>query len=94
MFCWTWPVAKVSVSELKEQTSRVLQRVREKGEHIEITYYGEPIARLVPIRPARPSEEELAAYWAEWEQLAAEIGKKWPEGVSAVVGVREFRREL
>lgn len=87
-------VATVSVSELKEQTSRVLRHVQEEGEHIEITYYGEPIARLVPRRSAQPSEEELAAYWAEWEQLAAEIGKKWPEGVSAADGVRDIRREL
>lgn len=68
--------------------------VREEGENIEITYCSEPIARLIPIRRTLPTEEELTAYWADVEQLAAEIGEKWPEGVSAADGVRDIRREL
>lgn len=87
-------MATVGVRELKEQTSKILRRVREEGEIIEITYHGQPIARLVPITPAPPEEEELAAYWADLEQLAAEIEAKWPEGVSAVDAVRDVRREL
>ena len=87
-------MATVGVRELKEQTSKILRRVREEGEIIEITYHGQPIARLVPITPSPPAEEELAAYWADLEQLAAEIEAKWPEGVSAVDAVRDVRREL
>ena len=68
--------------------------VRKEWESIDITYCSEPVARLTPIRRIPPTEEELAAYWADVGQLAAEIGEKWPEGVSAANGVRDIRREL
>lgn len=41
----------VTVSELNQQTARVLERVK-AGESVEITEYGRPIARLVPAVPA------------------------------------------
>jgi prevent-host-death family protein len=84
----------IGIRELKQQTSKVLRRVREKGETVEITYRGEAIARLVPINPPLLSKEALAAAWADLDQLTAEINAKWPEGVSAVDAIREVRREL
>lgn len=71
-----------------------MRRVREEGEIIEITYHGEVIARLVPVAPPEPTDEEIAAVWANLDQLTAEISAKWPEGVSAVDAIREVRREL
>ena len=87
-------MATVGVRELKQQISKILRRVREDGEIIEITYHGEPIARLVPINSSAPSDDELDAIWADLDELTAEISAKWPEGVSAVDAVREVRREL
>jgi prevent-host-death family protein len=84
----------VGIRELKQQTSKILRRVREEGEIIEITYHGEVIARLVPVNPPAPSNEEMSATWADLDQLTAEISAKWPEGVSAVEAVREGRRDL
>lgn len=84
----------VGIRELKQQTSKILRRVREKGEIIEITYHGESIARLVPVVPPKSSDEDVAAVWADLDQLTAEISAKWPEGVSAVEAVRDVRREL
>ncbi|MFQ5419299.1 MAG: type II toxin-antitoxin system Phd/YefM family antitoxin [Anaerolineae bacterium] len=84
----------VGVRELKQQTSKILRRVREDGETIGITYRGETIARLVPVNPPAPSTEDIAAVWADLDQLTAEISAKWPEGVSAVDAIREVRREL
>ena len=40
---------KVGVSELRQQTSAILRRVK-AGELIEITEHGTPVARLVPIQ--------------------------------------------
>jgi prevent-host-death family protein len=37
----------VTVSELNQQTARVLERIK-AGETLEISEYGKPIARLVP----------------------------------------------
>jgi prevent-host-death family protein len=40
----------VTVSELNQQTARVLERIK-AGESLEITEYGKPVARLVPAVP-------------------------------------------
>jgi prevent-host-death family protein len=84
----------VGIRELKQHTSKILRRVREQGETIDITYHGETIARLVPVHSAPPSSEELAAYWANLDELAAEVSAKWPAGVSAIDAVEDVRREL
>jgi prevent-host-death family protein len=43
-------MAAVTVSELNQQTARVLERVK-AGESIVITEYGRAIARLIPDAP-------------------------------------------
>ena len=45
----------VGVRELKQRTSDVLRRVRERGEEVEVTLRGRVVARLVPVsqRPCK-----------------------------------------
>lgn len=83
----------IGIRELKEQTSKVLKRVREQGETIEITYRGKPIARLVPATMPKPDKHEVAAIWCEIDELIAEIATHLPKDVSAVADVREQRRD-
>jgi prevent-host-death family protein len=87
-------VATIGVRELKEQTSKVLRRVRERGEEIEVTHHGRVIARLVPAKEARPRARTTAAAWATLDQIAREIGARWPKGRSAAKAVKEGRRAL
>jgi len=89
-------VATVSVQDLHDQTEPILRRVSEGGETIEVFDGDKPLARLVPApAPRRPmTPEELDTFWAEWDQLAAEIGAHWPEGVSVEDAIRDIRREL
>jgi len=96
-------VKKIGVEELKGDTNGVLRRVRENQESFDITYRGRVIARLIPVEPPADhweddSEEEAAEYWetvwAQMDETAAAIAKKWPHGVSAVDAVREQRRKL
>ena len=88
-------MSSVGVRELKEQTSQILRRVREGRETIEVTYHGKVVARLVPVEESKiDNSAEIAAVWAEMDQLAAEIGARWPAGVSAADAVSEGRREL
>jgi prevent-host-death family protein len=84
----------VGVRELKQETSKILRRVREEGETIEITYHGEVVARLIPVNPPQPSDEEIAAVLTDLEELSAEISAKWPEGVSALDAIHDVRRDL
>ncbi|MCP5099072.1 MAG: type II toxin-antitoxin system prevent-host-death family antitoxin [Chloroflexi bacterium] len=84
----------VGIRELKQQTSKLLRRVREKGETIEITYHGEAVARLVPVTPPEPSNEGIAAILANLADLSTEISATWPEGVSALDAINDVRRDL
>lgn len=87
-------MSTIGVRELKQQTSKILRRVREKGETIEITYHGETIAHLVPAVPPAPSPETMAAVLTDLNQLKAEISADWPKGVSALDAVNDVRRDL
>lgn len=49
----TEPSRTVSVAEAKAHLSELLDAV-EKGEHVEITRRGKPIADIVPKEPERP----------------------------------------
>jgi prevent-host-death family protein len=44
-------VNQIGVRELNQQTSRIIERVK-RGETLEITKRGQPVARLVPATPA------------------------------------------
>ena len=84
-------MSAIGVRELKQNTSEIIRRVRQKGEEIEVTYRGTVVARLVPVKPRKPNKKD-AAIWAELDQIAEEIGRYWPEDVSAVEAIRDVRR--
>ena len=81
----------VGIRELKQQTSELIRRVREEGSEIQVTYHGRVVARLVPVRLPEPLEGDRA--WADLDHLAAQVGERWPHGVSAAEAVSEGRRE-
>jgi prevent-host-death family protein len=83
----------VGVRQLKQRTSQVLRELQARGDEIEVTYHGRVIARLVPVgRP--PARRRTAAVWSTLDQVAREIGARWPKGRSATAAVREGRRRL
>ena len=84
----------VGIRELKTNVSELLRQVREQGEIINITYYGEVVARLVPAKQGQSSDEELMSLWRQMDQLAQQVAAKWDGTESAVTAVRETRREL
>lgn len=84
----------IGIRELREHTSEIIRLVRDEGAEVLITHYGRPVARLLPVLPEPVQEGETAQVWAELDQLAAEIGARWPEGISAAETVAEGRREL
>jgi prevent-host-death family protein len=83
----------VGVRELKEHTSEILKAVTERGESLELTVRGRPVARIVPIDETN-REKELREFWEHTRELQRRIAEKWPEGVSAVDAVREGRDRL
>ena len=81
----------VGIRELKQQASELVRLVRETGSEVRITHRGQVVALLIPV-PPRKSKEGEKHYWANLDTLAAEIGARWPKGVSAVQAVAEGRR--
>lgn len=51
-------MVEVGIKQLKDELSAYLRRVA-RGEHVRITSRGEPIADLIPARPAGDDDPEL-----------------------------------
>ncbi len=81
----------VGIRELKQQASELIRMVRETGTEVQITYHGKVVALLVPVEPAEQTEQEIQA-WMDIDHLSAEIGARWPKGVSASQAIGEDRR--
>ncbi len=79
----------VGVRELKQQASELVRMVRETGTEVQVTYRGQVVALLIPVNPARKEDKNA---WSKLDHLAAEIGARWPDGVSAADAVSEARR--
>ena len=83
----------IGIRQLKDHATQILRKVREEGAEYQVTYHGKVIARIGPIVPEQQQPIQQGDLWAEWDDLAEEIGKHWPEGVSAVDAIRDVRRE-
>jgi prevent-host-death family protein len=84
-------MTEIGVRELKQNTSEIIRRVREKKEAFNVTYRGRVVAWLVPIEtPDEP--EDWRAVWADMEETAARIGKSWRSERSAAEAVSDQRR--
>jgi prevent-host-death family protein len=92
---------RVGVRELKNQATEILRQVRENQAEYVVTYYGRPVAVLLPVdeewlaeeaeraaEAARPGEEVAA----ELEKLRQEIDRSWQSDKTAVELVSEQRR--
>jgi len=82
----------IGIRDLSNSASKIVRRVREKGETIDITYRGQVVARLIPINIPKPAPKTLNSIWADLDQVAQEIGRYWPKEVSAVQAINEGRR--
>ncbi|MEK7247489.1 MAG: type II toxin-antitoxin system prevent-host-death family antitoxin [Chloroflexota bacterium] len=83
---------EIGIRELKENASEVLRRVREEHASYDVTYRGKVVARLVPADPKEFDQEEFGRLWKRMDELAKEVGKKWPKGLSAADAVAQDRR--
>lgn len=81
----------VGIRELKQRASELIRKVREEGAEVQITYHGKVVALLVPVAEVNQTEREAQA-WTDIDHLAAEIGARWPKGLSASQAIAEDRR--
>ncbi len=85
---------KAGIRELKNQTSRIVNEVREEMAEYVITSQGKPVAMLRPFSEEdaetirrRESDQALT----EMKSLAAEIGNAWKSPRSALEILEEDR---
>jgi prevent-host-death family protein len=81
----------IGVRELKQRASELIRLVRETGSEVQVTYHGHVVALLIPVAPLKGKEVEKRS-WTNLDALAAEIGARWPKGVSAAQAITEGRR--
>jgi prevent-host-death family protein len=82
----------VSIRELKAHLSEIIRRVDERREPVEVTRGGKVVVRIEPVEQA-PDLQSIEAFWRRHDQLAREIGEKWPGGLSAVDALAADRRD-
>jgi antitoxin (DNA-binding transcriptional repressor) of toxin-antitoxin stability system len=75
----------VIIHELKQKANKLIRMVCELGEEVQITYRGEVVALLVPVK--KPDTA-----WLKLDQLAEKIDAHWRTGESAASAVAESRR--
>ena len=92
---------RVGVRELKNQATEIVRQVREDQAEYVITYYGRPVAVLLPVDEAWLAEEAKRAaeaaslgdeIAAELEALRQEIDRTWETDKTAVELISEQRR--
>ncbi len=86
-------VRSVNMREFKAKASEIVREVKETREEVAITLRGEEVARLIPSRP-KMTRKEIAAWLKRGDELAEEIGKRWPPGLSAADAISEDRSRL
>jgi len=79
----------VGIRELKQQASELVRMVRETGKEVQVTYHGHVVALLIPVK-SKMKDDSTA--WTKLDNLAAQIGARWPKDVSAANAVSEARR--
>ncbi len=92
-------VTIIGVRELREQTTRILRRVREEKAEYIITYQGRPVAVLLPVdtMQAETAMKEaerrtISGGWTAYARLAEEIRRAWPSDQSSQTVLDEVRR--
>jgi antitoxin (DNA-binding transcriptional repressor) of toxin-antitoxin stability system len=93
-------ITNISVRELKDQTSHILQTVREDRAEYIITLEDEPVATLRPFTGTIASEEdarrlrqlEVGKSIAEMKVLARDVAEAWNSDKSGIELVVEQRR--
>ncbi len=71
---------KIGVRELKEQATAVVRSVREEGAEYVITLRGEPVAVILPIKPAGETGAVQAADRAARRRRAVALAGQFHSG--------------
>jgi|GraSoiStandDraft_16_1057320.scaffolds.fasta_scaffold7608477_1 prevent-host-death family protein len=81
----------LGIRELRNRISEVLREVEVEGEIVEVTNHGRVVARLVPAHRPQLAPIEIEEIIADMDKVAAELGARWPSGVTAQDAIDDVR---
>jgi prevent-host-death family protein len=81
---------RVGIREFKQRASELVRYVQETGQEVQITYHGTSVAMLSPY-PSRHNSAGGDDAWLKLDELAVQIGSRWPKGLSSVQAIHEDR---
>ena len=89
----------IGVRELRQQTTEVLQKLREEQAEYIITYQNQPIAVLLPLNEGAVEraildvgKQKAVQGWDAYTQIAETVRDRWPEATSTQDLIDEVRR--
>jgi prevent-host-death family protein len=68
---------EIGVRDLKTHASEIIRQVRDRQARYIITYRGQPVGLLLPLKEPRL---QVADPWDELVQLGQAIGQSWQTG--------------
>jgi antitoxin (DNA-binding transcriptional repressor) of toxin-antitoxin stability system len=82
----------IELEQLQEHLSDLVTVVRDRRDVVFVAENGRIIARIVPPELTPEEIAQSLAAFDEMDEVAAEIGARWPHGVTAVDAIDEQRR--
>ena len=89
----------IGVRELRQQTSKLLRKLREEKTEYIITYQGKPIALLLPLDPeavdqalVQLGKRGAAQGWETYSRVAERVRETWPATADTQALLDEIRR--
>jgi antitoxin (DNA-binding transcriptional repressor) of toxin-antitoxin stability system len=86
-------MTKVGIREIEAQAEEIVRRLRDEHETFELTYQGETVGKIVPLRTP-VDRAAIEKSWREWEVIFDEIAANVVDEVSLEETMREVRRPL
>jgi antitoxin (DNA-binding transcriptional repressor) of toxin-antitoxin stability system len=79
----------IGVRELRQQTAKVLRRIREEKTEYIIIYQGQPVAVMLPVDAAAVEQaipdigkQGTAQGWDAYTQVADVVRQRWPQATT------------
>ncbi len=82
---------RMGIRELKDNFKDAIEEVENKGQIIEVTKHGRPVARVVPVVKGDVIDWDANGAWTALNNLREQLKDQWPKGVSAQDIINDVR---
>lgn len=82
---------RMGIRELRDNFKDAIEEVANRGQIIEVTKHGRPVARLVPVLNSNSIDWDANGAWTALNNLREQLKDQWPKGVSAQDIINDVR---